>query len=46
LYVSTLGFGPAAGECGGDYFASLYGYYWIDLAIEPSTWGVLKSLYR
>ena len=44
--MSTLGFGPSAGECGGNYVASLYGYYWIDLALEPSTWGRVKGFYR
>jgi len=45
FFVATSGFGPNAGACGGDYSATLTGYY-CDVSVEPTSWGGIKGLYR
>lgn len=46
LFVATSNFGTSAGACGGDYVARLSYYPCNDLALEPSSWGRIKSIYR
>jgi hypothetical protein len=47
FFVATSGFGPSAGECGGDYHATLSGAIcgYVD-SVEPASWGSIKNLYR
>jgi len=45
LWVGTLNYGSAAGPCGQHYTARLLGIP-PPVAVEPTSWGDLKSLYR
>jgi hypothetical protein len=49
LWCGTLGFGPSIGACGGDYVGTLTGYSppaCNPIAVEPTSWGQVKNLYR
>jgi hypothetical protein len=46
LWVGTLNFGTLAGSCGQDYVATL-SYDGIGtVAVEPTSWGKIKNLYK
>jgi hypothetical protein len=45
LWVGTLNFGAAAGACGGDYVGTLTGWD-CGIAVEPTSWGQIKNLYK
>ncbi|MFN8176845.1 MAG: hypothetical protein U0167_02905 [bacterium] len=44
LWAGTLNYGTVAGPCGQHYVATLLGF--IGDAVEPTSWGTLKNLYR
>jgi hypothetical protein len=46
LFAATYGFGPGVGPCGSEYVATLSGYNCPPVAVEPSSWGATKNLYR
>ncbi|MFN8177666.1 MAG: hypothetical protein U0167_07060 [bacterium] len=46
FWVGPLYFGSAAGPCGQDYVATLTGFQCEPVAVEPVTWGGIKSAYR
>lgn len=46
LFVAPLNFGADAGPCGQDYVATLDGLACPPCAVETSSWGTVKNLYR
>ncbi len=48
FFVATSGFGPTAGECGGNYTATFFStaIECKGLTVEGKSWGSIKNLYR
>ncbi|MFN8178303.1 MAG: hypothetical protein U0167_10250 [bacterium] len=46
LWVGPLNFGSEAGPCGQNYVATLSGFQCQPVAVEPTTWGRIKTIYR
>ncbi|MFN8178618.1 MAG: hypothetical protein U0167_11860 [bacterium] len=46
LWVGSLNYGAAAGPCGQDYVATYSGFSCQPLAVEPTTWGQIKNMYK
>jgi hypothetical protein len=44
LWAGTLNFGTVAGPCGQHYNGTLYSE--CTIAVEPSTWGQIKNMYK
>jgi hypothetical protein len=46
FWVGPSNFGSAAGPCGEGYVATLSGFQCQPVAVDPATWGGIKSAYR
>ena len=46
LWAGTLGFGSEAGPCGQNYVATVHCPSCMPVAVEPRSWGKIKSEYR
>jgi hypothetical protein len=46
FFIAPRYYGPSAGPCGSPYVMSVDGGFCIPVAVEPTTWGLIKGQYR